>query len=149
MIALLAAALASALAPPLSLVVATSGMQDQPRPAPCGPNGDCDDFHYRSTFTEARNIVGIPLDAAFEARLKLHTPYISRYRLALIVERQADGSLLVLRQAGFNGRTGVACFDNPGEQTVDWQPAAPDLRMQGKILCLFDARQIDARAPRN
>ena len=128
MIALLAAALASALAPPLSLVVATSGMQDQPRPAPCGPNGDCDDFHYRSTFTEARNIVGIPLDAAFE---------------------QADGSLLVLRQAGFNGRTGVACFDNPGEQAVDWQPAAPDLRMQGKILCLFDARQIDARAPRN
>ena len=62
-----------------------------------------------------------------------------------------EGGLLCkqLRQAGFNGRTGVACFDNPGEQAVDWQPVAPDLRMQGKILCLFDAGQIDPRAPSN
>lgn len=145
----------SALVPPpapkpgsLSLVVATSGAQDDPRPAPCGPNGDCNDFLYRSTFSEAVTIDGAPLPASFEARLTLHTPYISRYRLALIVERLDDGSLIVRRQAGFNGRNGIGCFQLPSEWPVDWQPQGEAVRRVGRELCVFQASEIDPNAPK-
>ena len=131
----------------LSLAIATSGTQRDPRPAPCGPDGSCGDFYYRSTFSSARTLVGTPLPASFEARLKLHTPYISRYVLALIVERMADGSLLVRRQAGFNGRTGIACFDEPSEHKVDWSPTGPGLRIENRALCVEDKTQIDPNAP--
>ena len=132
----------------LTLVIATSGTQSDPRPAPCGPNGSCGDFHYRSTFTGARSLAGKPLPPSFEARLKLHTPYISRYTLALIVERIPDGTLLVRQQAGFNGRNGVACFDNPDEHKVDWLPVAPGIRIDRGDLCIEDKSQIDPSAPR-
>ena len=131
----------------LSLVIATTGTQVDPRPAPCGADGTCDDFLYLSTFTAARTLAGVPLPAAFKARLKLHTPYISRYRLALIVERMADGSLMVRRQAGFNGRTGIACFNEPSEHKVDWVPAAPQVRIEHGDLCVEDKTQIDPSAP--
>ena len=131
----------------LSLVIATSGTQTDPRPAPCGADGTCDDFHYRSTFSGARTLAGTSLPASFEARLKLHTPYISRYVLALIVERLADGSLLVRRQAGFNGRTGIACFDEPSEHKVDWTPTGRGLRIENRALCVEDKTQIDPKAP--
>jgi hypothetical protein len=133
----------------LSLVIATSGVQDDPRPASCGPDGTGGDFHYRSTFAGARTIAGAPLGQAFEARLKLHSPYLSKYRVALIVERQADGTLLVRRQAGFNGRTGIACFDAIDEWPAEWQPQAPEIRQQGKSLCVFDAAEIDPNAPKD
>lgn len=133
----------------LSLVIATSGTQDDPRPAPCGPDGSAGDFHYRSTFSAARTLAGQALGPDFEARLKLHTPYISRYRLALIVERQSDGSLLVRRQSGFNGRNGIACFDAPDEWPVEWLPEAPEIRYQGNSLCVFDAAEIDPNAPKD
>ena len=133
----------------LSLVIATSGVQDDPRPAPCGPDGTGGDFHYRSTFDKARTIAGAPLDAAFEARLKLHTPYISRYRLALMVERLGDGALLVRRAAGFNGRNGLACFDRDDEWPVEWRPEADSIRWHRQSLCVFDAAQIDPNAPKD
>ena len=133
----------------LSLVVATSGTQTDPRPAPCGPNGDCNDFHYLSTFTAAQTLDGAPLPESFEARLKLHTPYISKYRLALIVERLDDGSLIVRRQTGFNGRNGIGCFYLPDEWPVDWQPQAPEVRHEGKSLCVFQASEIDSNAPKD
>jgi len=132
----------------LSLVVATSGVQNDPHPAPCGPNGDCNDFHYRSTFTAARTLAGAPLPDNFEARLKLHTPYISRYRLALIVERLDDGSLIIRRQTAFNGRNGIGCFYLPSEWPVAWEPDAPEIRHEGKSLCVFQADQIDPKAPK-
>ena len=147
--AMMAVALGADTPPPagLSLVLARCGTQGDPVPAPCGPNGACGDFHYRSTFDQTRTLAGTPLPAAFEARLKLHTPYISRYTLALIVERRPDGSLLILRRAGFNGRTGIACFQEPDEFPVDWTPAAPDIVAQGKSLCVSDPTQIDPNAP--
>lgn len=132
----------------LSLVVATSGVQKDPRPAPCGADGRGGNFYFRSTFTKTRVLAGPALGQAFEARLKLHSPFMSRYRLALIVERQADGSLLVWRSAGFNDRTGMACFREPDEWPVDWQPEAPDVRHEGKALCVFDAAQINPNAPK-
>jgi hypothetical protein len=132
----------------LSLVIATSGVQDDPRPAACGPDGTGGDSLFRSRFTGARTLAGTPLEASFAARVKLHSPFISRYRLAIILERQADGSLLARRMAGFNGRTGVACFDSPEEWPVDWQPEAPELRREGKSLCVFDAGEIDPNAPK-
>ena len=132
----------------LSLVIATSGIQDDPRPAPCGPDGTGGDFLFSSRFTGATTLAGARLDPSFAARLKLHSPFISPYRLAMIVERQDDGSLLVRRMAGFNGRTGIACFDSPEEWPVDWQPEAPALRREGKSLCVFDAAEIDPNAPK-
>ena len=132
----------------LSLVVATSGAQVDPRPAPCGPNGRGGDFLYRSTFSDARIVAGAPIDPAFTARLKLHTPYSSHYRLALIVERVGDGSLLVRQQAGFNGRTGTACFGELDEWPVDWWPEGPGIERQGKSLCVVDTSQIDPNAPK-
>jgi hypothetical protein len=145
-------AAASPVAPPpaapiFSLVVATSGTQVDPRPAPCGADGSCGDFLYRSTFTKSRNLAGAPLPRAFEARLTLHTPYISRYTLALIVERRANGELLVRRQAGFNGRTGIACFDEPSEFPVAWTPTGPGIAVKGGTLCVEDKTQIDPHAP--
>lgn len=131
----------------LSLVIATSGTQSDPRPAPCGADGLCGDFHYRSTFSGARTLAGPSLPRSFEARLKLHTPYISRYALALIVERMADGSLLVRRQAGFNRRNGIACFNEPSEHKVDWLPVAPGVRTEHGDLCVEDKTQIDPNAP--
>lgn len=133
-----------------SLVIAMSGRQGNPKPAPCGPDGSCGDFLYRSEFRGARVIAGGELPGEFEARLKLHTPYISKYVLALIVEKQKDGSLLVRRQAGFNGRNGVACFDEPSEWPVDWQPEkVASLRFERGDLCVFDKGQIDPSAPKD
>ena len=141
---------ATAAAQRFSLVIATSGRQDDPRPAPCGADGQCGDFLYRSEFRGARVIAGGELPAAFDARLTLHTPYISEYVLALIVERQKDGSLLVRRQAGFNGRTGIACFREPSEYPVDWKPeAVAAVRWEKGDLCLFDKGQIDPNAPKD
>jgi hypothetical protein len=101
-----------------------------------------------SEFRGARVIAGAELPRDFEARLKLHTPYISKYVLALIVERQQDGTLLVRRQAGFNGRTGVACFNAPDEHPVDWKPNVPAVRYDKGELCLFEMGQIDPKAPK-
>ena len=133
-----------------SLVIAESGRQDDPRPAPCGFDGSCGDFLYRSEFRGARVIAGAELPPRFEARLKLHTPYISNYVLALIVERQKDGSLLVRRQAGFNGRNGIACFNDTREWPVDWKlEAVAAVRYERGDLCLFDKGQIDPNAPKD
>ena len=141
---------AKAAAQRFSLVIATSGRQHDPRPAPCGPDGDCGDFLYRSEFRNARVIAGGELPGEFEAKLKLHTPYISNYVLALIVEKQKDGSLLVRRQAGFNGRTGVACFNNSREWPVEWKPEqVPAVRWDRGDLCVVDKGQIDPSAPKD
>ena len=132
-----------------SLVIAATGRQDDPRPAPCGPGGDCGDFLYRGEFHAARVIAGAELPAKFDASLKLHTPYISSYVLALIVERQKDGSLLVRRQAGFNGRTGIACFDAPDEWPVDWRPEqVSSVGYNRGDLCVSEPGQIDPNAPK-
>jgi hypothetical protein len=133
--------------PALSLVVAETERQYGPRPVPCDAGG-CGDSYYRAWFDPARAIAGVPLPSSFEAQLRLHTPFISRTTLALIVARQPDGALRVLRRAGFNGRTGVACFREPGEPSVDWKPQGPQIRSAGDTLCVFDPTQIEPSAPR-
>jgi hypothetical protein len=132
-----------------SLVIGETSRQDDPKPAPCGPNGACGNFLYRAEFHDARIIAGAELPKRFDARLTLHTPYISTYVVALIVERQRDGSLLVRRQAGFNGRTGVACFNDPDEWSVDWKPDIPAVHYGGGDLCVTDKGQIDPNAPKD
>jgi len=132
-----------------SLVVAETARQDDPRPAPCGPTGRCDDFLYRAEWHDARVIAGAELPKTFDARLTLHTPYISRYTLALIVERQDDGTLLVRRTAGFNDRTGIACFYREDEWPVEWKPEqVPGVRYEHGDLCFFDKNQINPNAPK-
>jgi hypothetical protein len=133
----------------LSLVIARTARQDQPRPAPCGPDGSCGDFYYRADFTGGRVIAGREIPTIFEARLKLHTPLISPTTLAMIVERQSNGELLVRRRAGFNGRSGVACLREPDEAPVDWRPAVSQVRLEKGDLCVFDSNEIDPAAPKN
>jgi hypothetical protein len=133
-----------------SLVIAETSHQDDPKSAPCAPTGDCDDFLYRAEFHDARVIAGGELPTKFEARLRLRTPYISSYVIALIVERQKDGALQVRRQAGFNGRNGIACFNAPDESPVEWKPeAVAAVRYQTGDLCVFDAGRIDPNAPKD
>jgi hypothetical protein len=133
-----------------SLVIAETARQDDPRPAPCGPTGRCNDFLYRAEWHDARVIAGAELPKTFDARLTLHTPYISTYTLALIVERLDDGTLLVRRTAGFNGRTGVACFYRDDEWPVDWKPEqVAGVRYERGDLCYFDNGQIDPNAPKD
>ena len=133
-----------------SLVIAKTSRQDDPRPAPCGPDGSCGDFLYRAEFHDARTIGGAELPSRFDARLKLHTPYISAYTLALIAERQKDGTRLVRRQAGFNGRNGLACFRNADEWPVGWKPEEVfAVRYDHGDLCVLDRSQIDPRAPKD
>lgn len=132
-----------------SLVIAETRRQDDPRPAPCGPTGRCGDFLYRAEWHDARVIAGAELPKAFYARLTLHTPYISNYTLALIVEKLKDGTLLVRRTAGFNDRTGVACFYRQDEWPVDWKPEqVAGVRYERGDLCYFDKTQINPNAPR-
>ena len=132
-----------------SLVVAETARQDDPRPAPCGPTGRCDGFFYRAEWHNAKVLAGAELPKAFDARLVLHTPYISPYRLVLIVERLKDGSLLARRVAGFNGRTGIACFYRDDEWPVEWKPElVAGVSYKSGDLCVFDQTEIDPNAPK-
>jgi hypothetical protein len=54
----------------------------------------------------------------------------------------------VRRQAGFNGRTGIACFNDPSEIPVAWKPDGPTVRCDKGELCLADKGQIDPNAPK-
>ena len=132
-----------------ALVIARTGRHRDPVPAPCGPDGSCGDSLFRVAFRDGRVIAGGEVPAAFDARLKLHSPLISDTVLALILERQADGSLLVRRRAGFNGRTGIACFREPDEPAVDWRPEVPEVKYDKGALCVSDPKQIDPNAPKN
>ena len=132
-----------------SLVIAETSRQDDPKPAPCGPTGRCDDFLYRGEWHNAKVLAGAPLPKSFAARLVLHTPFISPYRLALIVERLKDGSVLARRVSGFNGRNGMACFDADDEWPVDWKPQVPGVSYQRGDLCVFDKSEIDPNAPKD
>ena len=132
-----------------SLAIAETARQDDPKPAPCGPTGSCNDFLYRAEWHDARLLAGADLPKSFDARLTLHTPYISPYRLVLIVERLKDGSLLVRRVAGFNDRTGVACFSRDDEWPVDWKPEAVfGVSYERGELCVFDKSEINPNAPK-
>jgi len=131
-----------------SLVIAETSRQDDPRPAPCGPTGRCDDFLYRAEWHNAKVLAGAELPKVFDARLTLHTPYISAYRLVLIVERLKDRWLVVRRVAGFNDRTGIACFYRDDEWPVDWKPQqVPGISYQRGELCVFDKSEINPNAP--
>lgn len=132
-----------------SLVIATTGRHRDPVPAPCGPDGSCGDSLFKVAFSDGRVVAGGELPAKFEARLKAHSPFISDTTLALIVEREPDGSLLVRRRAGFNGRTGIACFIEPDEVPVEWRPEVPEVKFDKGALCLSDPRQIDPNAPKD
>ena len=133
-----------------SLVIAETARQDDPRPAPCGPTGRCNDFLYRAEWRNAKVLAGAELPKAFDARLTLHTPYVSPYRLVLIVERLKDGSLVARRVAGFNDRTGIACFYRDDEWPVEWKPElVAGVSYKSGDLCVFDKSEIDPNAPKS
>lgn len=131
-----------------SLVIARSGNQLDPVPAPCGRDGTCGDSLFLTRFEIVEIIAGGSIPASFGARMKLHSPLIGPTTLAVIVEREDDGRMRVLRKAGFNGRTGIACFDEPDEWPVDWAPDVPAVHRNADVLCLTDPAHINPNRPR-
>ena len=104
---------------PLTLVVADAIEQTDPRPLCADPT--CTSM-YLGRFENGRVLAGAALPSAFTARLEMGSPFISRYRLVLLVEQRPDGESVVHDVAGFNTRTGVACFERLDTSRLGWTP---------------------------
>lgn len=110
----------------LSLVVAGSVAQADPQPL-CAEQGCLSMF--RTTWKNAQTIAGEPVREAFAARMEMGSPFISPYRLVLVVERRVGEDWLVRAARGFNTRTGEACFED-GE----WDAVGPSWRPEGAAI---------------
>ncbi|ATY31386.1 hypothetical protein [Sphingomonas psychrotolerans] len=86
----------------------------------------------------AQTYVGTPLPKTFAARQEMGSPYIAPYRLALIVERRKDQSLLTRATGGFNPRTKLACFETEDTTPLSWEPVGPHLSHDGPRLCVSE-----------
>ena len=104
---------------PLTLVVADAIEQTDPRPLCADPT--CTSM-YLGRFENGRVLAGAALPSAFTARLEMGSPFISRYRLVLLVEQRPDGESVVHDVAGFNTRTGIVCFESLDTSRLGWTP---------------------------
>ena len=119
----------------LTLVIADAIEQTDPRPL-CGePN--CT-FMFLGRFDNARVLAGPELSRSFSARLEMGSPFTSRYRLALIVERRPGGEAVVRAARGFNGRTRSACFEPADIDRLGWAPSGPGITMERGALCVTE-----------
>ena len=118
---------------PLSLVVADAIEQTDPRPL-CGEPRCTSMFLGR--FENGRVLSGAELPNSFDARLEMGSPFISRYRLVLIVEQRPGDGAVVHAVAGFNTRTGIACFDRVDTDRVDWIPSGAGITVNRGALCV-------------
>jgi hypothetical protein len=64
------------------------------------------------------------------------SPFISQYRLALLVERLPDGSYRVRAAPGFHYATGLACFENSDTKLLTPEPAGARIIRAGRQLCV-------------
>jgi len=117
-----------------SIVVARAVAQGDPIPIDCGA-ANCTSW-FLGKFDQARTVAGVPLPAAFEARLEMGSPFISRYVLAMIVEALPDGTRRVRAAQGFHYQTGLACFDVADTSALTPPPGVERLVLQGRQLCV-------------
>lgn len=120
---------------PLTLVVADAVEQTDPRPL-CGEPRCTSMFLGR--FENGRVLSGVELPESFNARLEMGSPFISRYRLVLIVEQRPGEESVVHAVAGFNTRTGVACFDRDDTDRVGWIPSGTGVTVNRGTLCVSE-----------
>ncbi len=120
---------------PLTLVVADAVEQTDPRPL-------CDEPHCTSMFLgrfeNARVLSGADLPGSFNARLEMGSPFISRYRLVLIVEQRPGEESVVHAVAGFNSRTGVACFERSDTDGLGWVPTGAGITAERGEICVTE-----------
>lgn len=117
----------------LSLVIADTVEQVDPQPLCAQAN--CTSL-FLGTFRHGHVLAGQAMPAMFAARLEMGSPFLSRYRLALIVEQRPDAEPLVRAQAGFNVRTGVACFEPADVRSLGWTPSGAGISVKGDLICV-------------
>lgn len=120
---------------PLTLVVADAIEQTDPRPL-CGEPRCTSMFLGR--FENGRVLSGAELPNSFNARLEMGSPFISRYRLVLIVEQRPGDESVVHAVAGFNTRTGIACFDRADTDPIGWTPSGTGITADRGTICVSE-----------
>jgi hypothetical protein len=130
-------------APPLppvtsgySIVTARAVSQSDPIPIACGA-ANCTSW-FLGKFDHARTLAGAPLSAEFLARIEMGSPFISQYRVLLLIAPDADGKLRVRSSTGFHSRTNEGCLDAPDTDALTPPPAGPDLVKRGRVICTID-----------
>lgn len=117
----------------LSLVVATTVSETDPQPLCDRPN--CTSL-FLGQYRDAHTLAGPALDPVFTARVEMGSPWNQPYKLALIVEDRPGQERLVRALAGFNGRTGQACFDRRETAALNWTPEGAGLTNTNGTLCV-------------
>jgi hypothetical protein len=116
----------------LSLVFADT--IDQTDPKPLCARRDCTAM-YLGRFKQARTIGGRPMPIRFSARLEMGSPFISPYRLLLLIERRADGEAVIHATAGINAQTGWACLPRENTDRFNWVPSGDAISVRNGEIC--------------
>jgi hypothetical protein len=116
----------------LSLVIAETVSETDPQKLCARP--DCTSL-YRGHYKDAVVLAGPTLDPQFSARVEMGSPWNRPYRLAMIVE-QREGGLLVRALAGFDERTGEACFDARDTEKLNWRPEGAGIVKRHRMICV-------------
>lgn len=116
----------------LSVVIATTISETDPQPLCDRP--DCTSL-FLGRYRDARTLAGPPVDEEFSARVEMGSPWNRSYRLVLIVEERPGQERLVRAMAGFNQRTGQACFERREIAALDWTPEGAGLSRTNGALC--------------
>jgi len=119
----------------LSVVVATTVSETDPQALCDRPN--CTSL-FLGRYRDARTLAGPPVDPEFSARVEMGSPWNMSYRLVLIVEERPDQERLVRAMAGFNQRTGQACFERREIAALDWTPEGAGLSRTNGTLCVTE-----------
>lgn len=119
----------------LSLVVATTVSETDPQPLCDRPN--CTSL-FLGRYRDTRTLAGPAVDPEFSARVEMGSPWNQPYRLAIIVEERPGQDPLVRAMAGFNGRTGQACFDGREIEPLNWSPEGPGIVRADGPICVID-----------
>lgn len=128
------------LAPPtdlarLSIVVADTAGETDPKPL-CR-RSDCLSM-FLGSYVNAVVLAGPPIGPRFKARVEMGSPFIQRYRLALIVEQRPGQEPLVRSMAGFGDSSHEACFDWRDTEGWKWEVAGPRIVKRGAVICVAE-----------
>ena len=119
----------------LSVVVATTVSETDPQQLCDRP--DCTSL-FLGRYRAARTLSGPAVESEFRARVEMGSPWNTPYRLALIVEERPGQERLVRAMAGFNERTGQACFDRQETRPLNWAPEGPGLKDANGAICVTE-----------
>jgi hypothetical protein len=119
----------------LSLVIATTVSETDPQPLCDRPN--CTSL-FLGQYRDARTLAGPAVGPEFRARVEMGSPWNMSYTLALIVEDRPGQEPLVRAMAGFNQRTGQACFESDETRALNWAPEGSGLSQANGRICVTD-----------